>query len=66
MEFCLFIGDMSPQIIVGMDVVYEAYHKACELAEMLNIEVDLVVVETGEIIASNKIDIEKERLECYM
>lgn len=53
MEFYLFIGDMSPQMIVGMDVAYEAYHKACELAEMLNIEVNLVA-ETGEVIASNR------------
>lgn len=56
MEFCLFIGDMSPQIIVGMDVAYEAYHKACELAEMLNIEVNLVDVKTAEVIASNRED----------
>lgn len=39
--------------VVGMDIAYEAYDKACKLAEILNLKVYLIVAETGEIIIDN-------------
>jgi len=37
--------------VSGCEAAYEAYRKACELAELLGMDCALVDAETGEIIA---------------
>lgn len=37
--------------ISGCEAAYEAYKKACEFAELVGVDCDLVDIENGEVIA---------------
>ena len=44
-------GSVEIATIDGCEAAYSAYHKACELGELLNAEVALCDTYTGEVVA---------------
>lgn len=50
-NYAIFLGNNCIATISGTENAYEAYRKAVELAEMLDICASLVWVDSGEVVA---------------